>query len=69
VTALANDLDAQALVLRNMAANVMETGRPVDVPWPHGIGTKTLHQLTSLDILADAEALEADAAKLRLLYH
>ena len=65
---LANNLDAQALVLRDLAAGVMESGQPVDVPWPHG-GTKTLHQLTSLDILADAEAFEADAAKLRTLYN
>ncbi|WP_375292289.1 hypothetical protein [Sphingomonas melonis] len=60
-------LDAQARVLRNMAAGVMASGRPVDVPWPHG-GRKPLHQLTSLDILDEAEAFEADAAKLRTLY-
>ncbi len=53
-----------------MAANVMLTGQPVDVPWPFADGgNRTLHQLTSLDLLADAEAFEADAVKLRTLYH
>lgn len=63
---LANDLDAQALSLRSLAAGVMKSGQPVDVPWPHG-GRKVLHTLTGLDILAEAEAFERDAAKLRLL--
>ena len=66
---LANDLDAQAQVLRAHASAVMASGRPIDVPWPYGPGTKSLHQLTSLDILADAEALGADAVKVRTLYN
>lgn len=65
---LASALDAEAQLLRNHAANIMESGRPVDVPWPHG-GSKSLHQLTSFDLLSDAEALEADATKLRTLYN
>lgn len=65
---LANNLDAQAQVLRSMAAAVMQSGQPIDVPWRFG-STKTLHTLSALDILDDAEAFEADAAKLRILYH
>lgn len=65
---LANDLDAQAQVLRGMAAAVMQSGQPIDVPWRFG-RTKTLHTLTALDILDEAEAFEADAVKLRTLYH
>jgi hypothetical protein len=67
MTTRANDLDAQALVLRSMAAGVIQSGQPVDVPWPHG-GRKSLHTLTALDILDEAEAFERDAAKLRLLH-
>ena len=66
MTHLANHLDAQALVLRSMAAGVMQSVQPVDVPWPHG-GRKTLHTLTALDILAEAEAFERDAVKVRFL--
>lgn len=61
---IANHLDAQALVLRSMAAGVMQSGQPVDVPWPHG-GRKVLHTLTARDILAEAEAFERDAVKIR----
>lgn len=67
MTTLADNLDAQALTLRHMAATALETGDHVDVPWERGT-RKPLHMLTPDDILADAEALEADAAKLRLLY-
>lgn len=64
---LADQLDAQALVLRSVAAGVIQSGQPVDVPWRLG-KPKTLHTLTAHDIIDDAEALERDAAKLRLLH-
>lgn len=67
-SSLAIDLEDQAATLRRLAAGVRKSGQPVTVPWPHGDGTKTLHQLTSLDLEADASALEADAAKFRKLY-
>jgi hypothetical protein len=51
-----------------MADSIVVTGCPVDVPWRRGL-RKTLHQLTSADLIADAEALEADAVKLRTIYH
>lgn len=67
-SSLAVDLEDQASGLRRMAAGIRKSGRPIDVPWPHGSGTKPLHQLTSLDVEGFAEDLERDAAKLRRLY-
>lgn len=63
------DLEDLAAIFRRHAASVRKTGAPVDVPWPHGpSGLKSLHQLTSLDLEAEAELYERDAAKLRTLY-
>lgn len=65
---LAVDLEDQASGLRRMAAGIRKSGRPIDVPWPHGSGRKPLHQLTSLDVEGFAEDLERDATKLRSIY-
>lgn len=63
------DLEDQAATFRRYAASVRKTGAPIDVPWPHGpSGLKSLHQLTSLDLEAEADLLDRDAAKLRSLY-
>lgn len=63
----ARRLEDQAKVLRSMAAGIQTSGHPIEVvmsgkPCP-------LNQLTSLDLIDDASALEADAAKLRSLYN
>lgn len=65
-SSLAIDLEDQAAVLRRMAAGIRSSGRPITVAWEGH--TKDLFQLTSLDLEADAHALERDAHKLRTIY-
>ena len=65
-SSVAVDLDDLAASYRRQAAAIRKTGYPIEVPWDGG--TKTLHQITALELEADAEALEADANKLRKLY-
>jgi hypothetical protein len=67
-SSLAIDLEDTAATMRRAVSTFQELGGPVEVPWPHGDGTKVLHMLTYDDIIADAEALEHDADKLRSLY-
>lgn len=65
-SSVAIDLEDQAATLRRMAAGIRKSDQPLDVPFAGG--TRKLDQLTASDLEADAEAFEADAAKLRLLY-
>lgn len=67
-SSLAIDLEDTAATMRRALNTFAELGGPIEVPWPHGDGTKSLHMLTYADIEADIQALEHDAEKLRSLY-
>jgi hypothetical protein len=66
-SSLAIDLEDEAAAIRRLAAGIRASRRPIDVPWPPG-GSKTLHQLTSIDLDDFASDLERDAEKLRNIY-
>lgn len=65
-SSLAIDLEDQAAVLRRQAAGIRKSGQPIEIFMAGRL--QPLDQMTAEILDADAEALEADAMKLRSLY-
>ena len=63
---IAHELEAQAEVLRKVASNWCRTGIPPQIKTD---GQPPQHcELSYIDLIDDATAMEADAAKLRKAY-
>lgn len=65
-SSVAIDLDDQAAVLRRQAAGIRKSGQPIELIIAGRV--QPLNHMTPEVLDADAEALEADAMKLRSLY-